>query len=200
MRTRLLAPRDGAGGVREQLRVVLDLVEVCRVVVGDTNLITTVGSIKVRVALRHICTENAHQRQQRLTLQALLDVHLAWPSPTLGGRRIEAPIGRLYLRQGDLDVVPVAATVDVHLPHRQELGVALGGHELTVRIVDTVVRGNGDLSPLLLQRYHPPAIPMAGGFGYPAPPSPSRAERPGEKVGGRRPPPQINGTHLHTPP
>src|SRR5207247_8776051 len=66
-------PRDGAGGVREQLRVVLDLAEVCRVVVGDTNLITTVGSIKVRVALRHICTENAHQRQQRLALQALLD-------------------------------------------------------------------------------------------------------------------------------
>src|SRR5438046_7466572 len=69
MRTRLLAPRDGAGGVREQLRVVLDLAEVCRVVVGDTNLITTVGSIKVRVAHRHICTENAHQRQQRLALQ-----------------------------------------------------------------------------------------------------------------------------------
>src|SRR3989475_192178 len=181
MRTRLLAPRDGAGGVREQLRVVLDLVEVCRVVVGDTNLITTVGSIKVRVALRHICTENAHQRQQRLTLQALLDVHLAWPSPTLGGRRIEAPIGRLYLRQGDLDVVPVAATVDVHLPHRQELGVALGGHELTVRIVDTVVRGNGDLSPLLLQRYHPPAIPMAGELCDPAPLSHSVAERHGEQ-------------------
>src|SRR5437667_12684374 len=181
MRTRLLAPRDGAGGVREQLRVVLDLAEVCRVVVGDTNLITTVGPIKVRVALRHICTENAHQRQQRLALQALLDVHLAWPSPTLGARRIEAPIGRLYLRQGDLDVVPVAATVDVHLPHRQELGVALGGHELTVRIVDTVVRGNGDLSPLLLQRYHPPAIPMAGELCDPAPLSHSVAERHGKQ-------------------
>src|SRR3989449_7809697 len=184
MRTRLLAPRDGAGGVREQLRVVLDLVEVCRVVVGDTNLITPVGSVKVRVALRHICTETAHQRQQRLTLQALLDVHLAWPSPTLGGRRIEAPIGRLYLRQGDLDVVPVAATVDVHLPHRQELGVALGGHQLTVRLVDKLAPGKRDLSPLLLQRYHPPAIPMAGEICFPAPRSPSRSGTRAQQSGG----------------